>query len=146
MLAAHALPVRDRNGGGGIGGLGGVLGGREFGSEPAVVANVSGKTCGEGNVPAVGLKRKDYQRGKKLVGALAALQLRGACRGFRGTVRLTLRRKEAPRSTVQRCPHSQESGKLVSFPFRRMQDWMEGVQPDEIRCRRMACVERVLGT
>lgn len=81
--------------------MGGVLGRREFGSEPAVVANVSGKTCGEGNVPAVGLKRKDYQRGKKRVGALAALQLRGACRGFRGTVRLTLRRKEERRPAAQ---------------------------------------------
>lgn len=54
---ALTLIVREPKwGAGGIGelGEGGILGGRDFSSEPTVVPNVNGKTCGEGNVPAVG--------------------------------------------------------------------------------------------
>lgn len=54
---SHTLIVREPKwGAGGIGelGEGGILGGRDFSSEPTVVPNVNGKTCGEGNVPAVG--------------------------------------------------------------------------------------------
>lgn len=51
--------------GAGIGELEGIVGGRDFSSEPTVVPNVNRKMYEEENVPAVRLKRKDPKRGKK---------------------------------------------------------------------------------